>query len=133
VIGSIGNLRDGNHVGAYAGFATKEGEAVTVRIGVSLISVEQTRRNLAQEMPQADFDGIAERAKLAWDRQLGKIDVEGGTEAQRRTFYTALYHTVQFPHMLQETDSAGMTARSTRARCSLITASGTPSGPNFRC
>ena len=33
--------------------------------------------------------------------------MEGGTEAQRRTFYTALYHAVQFPHMLQETDASG--------------------------
>ncbi len=106
VIAANGNFRDANHVGAYAGFTTKEGEAVTVRIGVSLISVEQARRNLQQDMPQADFDGIAGRAKSAWERQLGKIDVEGGTEAQRRTFYTALYHAVQFPHMLQETDAA---------------------------
>lgn len=99
--------REGNHVGAYAGFATREGETVTVRIGVSLISLEQARRNLEQDMPRADFDGTVARAKAAWDRQLGKIDVEGGTAAQRRTFYTALYHAVQFPHMLQETDASG--------------------------
>lgn len=140
VIASIGNLRDGNRVGVYAGFATKEGEAVTVRIGVSLISVEQARRNLAPEMPQADFDGIAERAKLAWERQLGKIDVEGGTEAQRRTFYTALYHAVQFPHMLQETDSAGMMVHWSpydgkvhAGEMFADRAFGTPSGPSFRC
>ncbi len=99
--------RQGNHVGAFAGFSTREGETITVRIGVSLISLEQARRNLEQDMPQADFDAIAGRAKAAWERQLGKVDIEGGTEAQRRTFYTALYHAVQFPHMLQETDASG--------------------------
>jgi predicted alpha-1,2-mannosidase len=99
--------REGYHVGAYAGFSTKEGETVTVRIGVSLISLEQARRNLGQDTPAADFDRIAGRAKSAWERQLGKIDVEGGTAAQRRTFYTALYHAVEFPHMLQEIDASG--------------------------
>jgi predicted alpha-1,2-mannosidase len=99
--------REGNRVGAYAGFTTRQGEQVTVRIGVSLISPEQARRNLDLDMPEADFDRIAGRAKSAWEGQLAKIDVEGGTEAQRRTFYTALYHAVQFPHMLQETDGNG--------------------------
>jgi putative alpha-1,2-mannosidase len=47
------------------------------------------------------------RAKSAWERQLSRIDVEGGNAAERRTFYTALYHTVQFPHMLEEIDGAG--------------------------
>lgn len=107
VIAADAASREGNHVGAYAGFSTREGEAVTVRIGVSLISLEQARRNLDQDLPAADFDRIAGRAKSEWERQLAKIDVEGGTEAQRRTFYTALYHAVQFPHMLQEMDASG--------------------------
>ena len=107
VIAADAASREGNRVGAYVGFATKEGEAVTVRIGVSLIGLEQARRNLEQDMPGADFDGIAGRARSEWERQLAKIDVEGGTEGQRRTFYTALYHAVQFPHMLQEIDASG--------------------------
>jgi len=102
-----GSSRQGNHVGAYVGFSTAAGESVTVRIGVSLISPEQALRNLEQDMPAADFDAIVGRARTEWERQLGTIDVEGGTEAQRRTFYTALYHAVQFPHMLQEVDAGG--------------------------
>ncbi len=101
------NSREGSHVGAYAGFSAGEGEAITVRVGVSLISPEQARRNLEQDMPEADFDRIAGRAKSQWERQLARIDIQGGTEAQRRTFYTALYHAVQFPHMLQEIDASG--------------------------
>ncbi|HEY2018322.1 MAG TPA: GH92 family glycosyl hydrolase, partial [Bryobacteraceae bacterium] len=107
VIAGDGASREGSHVGAYAGFATTQGETVTVRIGVSLISLEQARRNLEQDMPEADFDRIVRNAKSVWESQLGKIDVEGGTEAERRTFYTALYHAVQFPHMLQEIDGSG--------------------------
>ena len=99
--------REGLHVGAYAGFSTRAGETVTVRIGVSLISAEQARRNLEQDMPASYFDRIVASAKSEWERQLARIDLAGGTEAQRRTFFTALYHAVQFPHMLQETDASG--------------------------
>ena len=99
--------REGARVGAYVGFSTSQGEAVTVRIGVSLIGPEQAERNLRAEMPQADFDQVVARAKSAWEHQLGRIEIEGGTEAQRRTFYTAMYHAVQFPHMLQEIDAGG--------------------------
>jgi predicted alpha-1,2-mannosidase len=99
--------REGNHVGAYVGFTTRQGEAVTVRIGVSLISVEQAERNLHAEMPEEGFDPVVARAKAVWERQLAKVEVQGGTAAARKTFYTAMYHAVQFPHMLQETDAAG--------------------------
>jgi predicted alpha-1,2-mannosidase len=99
--------REGNHVGAYVGFTTKQGETVTVRIGVSLISPEQAERNLRAEMGEANFDGIVARAKTAWEKQLTKIEVTGGTAAARKTFYTAMYHAVQFPHMLQETTADG--------------------------
>ncbi len=94
-------------MGAYVGFDTKAGEAVTVRVGVSLISVEQAERNLRAEMPEEGFDPVVARAKSAWERQLAKVEVQGGTAAARKTFYTAMYHAVQFPHMLQETDAAG--------------------------
>jgi len=63
---------------------TKDGEAVTVRIGVSLIGLDQARRNLDQDMPEADFERVVAHAKSAWESQLAKIDVEGGTAAERR-------------------------------------------------
>ena len=97
--------RSGPHVGAYAGF--KDGEQVTVRVGTSLISLEQAERNLSAEIPEADLDKVAARARAEWDRELGRIEIQGGTEAQRKTFYTALYHTREFPRMLDEKDANG--------------------------
>jgi predicted alpha-1,2-mannosidase len=61
------------------------------RYGVSFISVEQARRNLQREIPDWGLDRIKEAAKARWNQTLGQIVVEGGTEAQRRVFYTALY------------------------------------------
>ena len=61
------------------------------RYGISFISVEQAKRNLQREIPAWDFAAIKDNAKARWNKRLGQVTVEGGTEAQRRTFYTALY------------------------------------------
>lgn len=99
--------RSGDHTGAFAGFNTADGKAVTVRVGTSLISLEQAERSLKAELPKPDLDAAAEAARQVWERDLGTIEIQGGTETQRRTFYTALYHSLQFPRMLNETDASG--------------------------
>ena len=99
--------RSGPHVGAYTAFSTQEGDKITVRIGTSLISLEQAERNLKSEIPDADFEKVAGRARAAWDRELAKIEIQGGSDAERKTFYTALYHSLQFPRLLSETDANG--------------------------
>ncbi|MBS1799692.1 MAG: GH92 family glycosyl hydrolase [Acidobacteria bacterium] len=61
------------------------------RYGISFISVEQAKKNLVHEIPSPGFDAVKARAKAKWNETLGRISVEGGTEAQKRVFYTALY------------------------------------------
>lgn len=61
------------------------------RYGISFISVEQAKRNLREEIPAWGFETIEAAAKARWNQELGRIVVEGGTDAQRRVFYTALY------------------------------------------
>jgi predicted alpha-1,2-mannosidase len=61
------------------------------RYGISFISVEQARKNLQHEIPSPGFETTKAAAKGRWNEVLGRIAVEGGTEAQRKVFYTALY------------------------------------------
>jgi predicted alpha-1,2-mannosidase len=61
------------------------------RYGISFISLEQARANLQKEIPAWDFDDVRAKAKNRWNRTLGQIKVEGGTDEQRRVFYTSLY------------------------------------------
>ena len=61
------------------------------RYGISFISVAQAKKNLQHEIPSPDFEAIKAAAKARWNETLGRITVEGGTEAQRKVFYTALY------------------------------------------
>jgi predicted alpha-1,2-mannosidase len=61
------------------------------RYGVSFISVGQAKKNLQREIPDWGFERIRDEAKARWNETLGQIALEGGTETQRRIFYTALY------------------------------------------
>ena len=61
------------------------------RYGVSFISVEQARKNLAHEIPGWEFEKTKDHARDVWNKTLGQIQVEGGTLAQKRVFYTCLY------------------------------------------
>jgi predicted alpha-1,2-mannosidase len=71
--------------------ATGDGTALEFRYGISFISVEQAQKNLRREIPQWGFDSVKDAAKARWNQTLGRIAVEGGTDAQRKVFYTALY------------------------------------------
>lgn len=61
------------------------------RYGISFISAEQARQNLREEIPAWGFEQVKSAAKERWNQVLGEITVEGGTDSQRRVFYTALY------------------------------------------
>lgn len=68
-----------------------DAKTLEFRYGVSFISVEQAEKNLRHEIQEWGFDRVKDAAKARWNETLGRIAVEGGTEAQRRVFYTALY------------------------------------------
>jgi len=61
------------------------------RYGISYISIDQARENLANEIRDFDLDAVADAAKAVWQKDLGKIQVSGGTDVHKRIFYTALY------------------------------------------
>ena len=71
--------------------ADRQKKVVTLRYGISYIDKEQAKANLEREIPQFDFDCVKQEAKKTWEKRLGQIEVSGGTEAHKRTFYTALY------------------------------------------
>jgi predicted alpha-1,2-mannosidase len=95
-----------NHTGAVVGFKTRKGEQVQVRVASSFISPEQAERNLG-EIGQDNFDTVKEKGRAAWNEQLGRVQVDGGTDAQQRTFYSCLYRSLLFPRKFYELDAAG--------------------------
>jgi len=92
--------------GAYVGFDTREDPVVSVRVGISYVSPENARLNLEAENPRGTpFDSLRERARVEWTEALSAIRIAGGTEAQRKIFYTALYHSLL--HMNLFSDANG--------------------------
>lgn len=89
-----------NRLGVYAAFDTRTDHAGSVKIGLSFVSVEQAQRSLEREQPGWSFEQAAARARAAWNEALGRIQVEGGTPADRTLFYSALYRSETMPHDL---------------------------------
>lgn len=80
----------------------KVGEQVEVRMGVSFVSIANARENLEKEQAGLTFDQIRTQARDTWNADLGRIRVKGGTDEQKRVFYTGLYHALIHPNVLND-------------------------------
>ena len=94
-----------DHTGAIIGFKTSANEKVIAKVASSFISFEQAELNLKRELANDSFELTKQKAKMEWRKQLGKIEVEGGTVEQSHTFYSSLYRTLLFPHKMYEIDN----------------------------
>ncbi|GAA1354407.1 GH92 family glycosyl hydrolase [Catellatospora bangladeshensis] len=86
------------------GWVTFDDPDVTVRVGLSFVSVDGARGNLRAENTGRSFDAVRAAARAAWNDRLGQVRVTGGTDAQRTTFYTALYHSLLQPNVFSDAD-----------------------------
>ncbi|MFF9281773.1 GH92 family glycosyl hydrolase [Streptomyces griseosporeus] len=94
-------VTDGSASGVkgYLRFDAGEDRTVTLRLATSLISVDQAKDNLAQEIPDGTgFDAVRNRARKAWDGLLGRVEVEGATADQLTTLYSSLYRLYLYPN-----------------------------------
>ena len=97
----------GNDVGYWFTFDTAEGEQVELQMGVSFVSCENAWENLDAEQTKlspgvSNFDTVRAAASEAWEAVLSRIKVHGGTERDKEVFYTALYHTLIHPSVLND-------------------------------
>ncbi len=95
---------EGKNLKVILDFDVKNEEAILVKVGISAVSIEGARKNLEKENPGWDFDLIRDQAKEKWNKELNKIQVEGGTEEQKTIFYTALYHSFLNPNIFMDVD-----------------------------
>ena len=94
----------GKNIKGYVNYTTKEGERILVKVGISSVSIEGAKKNLEAENKDWEFEEIKSKAEQLWETHLSKIEVEGGTEKQRKIFYTSLYHTAMAPVTLNDVD-----------------------------
>ena len=104
----------------------KQDEQITVRIGVSFVSTENARKNLDKEQQGQSFDELRANARNSWNKDLGRIKVSGGTDVQKKIFYTALYHALIHPSILSDVNGeypameSGLTTKSDYTRYTIF-------------
>ncbi|GAA0900794.1 GH92 family glycosyl hydrolase [Streptomyces thermoalcalitolerans] len=94
-------VKDGSSSGVkgYLRFDAGKDRTVTLRLATSLISVDQAKDNLRQEIPDGtSFETVRKRAQRAWDEVLGRVEVEGATPDQLTTLYSSLYRLYLYPN-----------------------------------
>ncbi|RYZ98925.1 MAG: glycoside hydrolase family 92 protein [Sphingobacteriaceae bacterium] len=94
-----------DHALAVVGFKTAKGEKVNLKVASSFISIAQADISLKRELAADNFDATRDKAKAVWNKTLSRLNVEGGSTDQTRTFYSCLYRMVCFPNKLYEYDA----------------------------
>ena len=94
----------GDDIGYWFSFGeVKEGEQISLQVGVSFVSCQNARMNLDSEQGGSfNFDHVRAEAGDLWENDLSKIRVEGGTQEQKTIFYTALYHALLHPSIISD-------------------------------
>jgi len=85
------------------------GDAKTVeaRIATSFISFQQAQKNLDRELASKPIEQLRSEAKADWATHFDRMQIEGGTDRQQRTFYSCLYRALLFPRTFHEPDDSG--------------------------
>ncbi len=98
--------RQGQRGGAVLKFAP--GSVVQAKVASSYIDHEQAHETLRRELGEhQELEGVADAAKAGWNDMLGRLKVEGGSDAQTATFYSCLYRACLFPHRFYEIGKNG--------------------------
>lgn len=92
----------GDDLGYRFTYDAEDGEQICVQMGVSFVSCENARQNLEAEQPACNFDQVRAESHRQWEEALERVKVSGGSEEQKEIFYTALYHALLHPNVLND-------------------------------
>jgi predicted alpha-1,2-mannosidase len=94
----------GKDIRAYFNFETDENEKINIKFALSSVSTNGALKNLEAEIPHWDFDKTKAETKQKWNKELSKIEVQTITLDDKKTFYSALYHTMLSPIIYEDVD-----------------------------
>ena len=104
VTDSLGNTTPaatGNRIKGVVTFATTAGEKVKLKVGISPVSTANAQANIRAELPGWNFEKVVAAANVAWNQELQKVQIQA-SEDRKKTFYTALYHTMVAPSIFND-------------------------------
>ncbi|MEU3862464.1 lectin [Streptomyces sp. NPDC028722] len=88
----------------YVTFDATAHPTVQAKVGISYVSVANATANRTAENAGWDFDATRGAAQNAWNTELGRIQIAGGTAVHQQMFYTALYHSLLHPNIVSDTN-----------------------------
>lgn len=101
-IAGMRSYHDAPTSGVSANYKVKPGDKIQIKMAVSYVSIDNARENLDKGCNHWDFDRTRKESQNEWNQWLGKIDVKGGTDAQKIKFYTDLWHTLLGRHKIDD-------------------------------
>lgn len=93
---------DGPGSGGWVTFDASSNPVVEMKVGISFVSVDGAKANLAAENAGWDFERVREDAAESWRDILNRIAIDGGSSSERQIFYTALYHALLHPNIFSD-------------------------------
>ena len=94
----------GEKLKTYVRFEAQPSKPILVKVGISSVDVDGALKNLRAELDHWNFDKVRSDATAAWNAELNKLAVTGGSNAQLTNFYTALYHAMTAPNIFMDVD-----------------------------
>ncbi|MEY9907516.1 putative alpha-1,2-mannosidase [Catenulispora sp. MAP12-49] len=104
----ISESGQGSPNSVFLNFNTSSNQVVQAKVGLSYVSAANASANLAAEQSGFNFSTVQTAAHNAWNAQLGKIQIAGGTAAQQQLFYTSLYHALLHPNTVTDVNGQYM-------------------------
>lgn len=87
---------------SYVTFDCSSKQRVTMRVGISFVSIANAKLNMDTEIPGWDFSAVKTTARNDWNYRLNRIHIEDGTPEDTTIFYTALYHSLMLPSIFED-------------------------------
>ncbi len=88
----------------HLGYWVNAGESILVKTSISSVDENGAKNNLESELPHWDFNKVKSDANKTWNIELNRIKVYGGTLIEKQNFYTALYHCMIHPNIMNDVD-----------------------------
>jgi len=97
---------DAPSAGISVSYQVEPAEQLQMKIAISFVSIENARENLEAECDHWDFDAVRNDSRGLWNDWLGKMEVKGGTHAQKEKFYTDLWHVLLGRQIIDDVDGS---------------------------
>jgi predicted alpha-1,2-mannosidase len=96
--------KNAGHGKLMLGFWVGAGESIMIKTSLSSVDEVGAKNNMDQELPHWDFEKVKKDADVAWNKELNRIKVYGGTNDEKVNFYTAMYHCMIHPNVMNDVD-----------------------------